>query len=154
MRLEVQITRDRGRLAATNWTEGTAPLRSKWPASLRGASDFAVVPLNRCDLESQASAVPNRSARLSVLFLLLLLSFLTAVNTAHQSLLSSSPRFQCRAVGRVWTTWTPSRGRVIGVRPEQRIVLYAKSGGRWWIQPFASRTRYSPKSKGIPNGRM
>jgi len=28
-------------------------------------------------------------------------------------------------------------GRVIGVRPEQRIVLYAKSGGRWWIQPFA-----------------
>ena len=22
-------------------------------------------------------------------------------------------------------------GRVIGVRPEQRIVLYAKSGGRW-----------------------
>jgi len=27
-------------------------------------------------------------------------------------------------------------GRVIGVRPEQRIVLYAKSGGRWWIQPF------------------
>ena len=28
-------------------------------------------------------------------------------------------------------------GRVIRVRPEQRIVLYAKSGGRWWIQPFA-----------------
>jgi len=28
------------------------------------------------------------------------------------------------------------QGRVIGVRPEQRIVLYAKSGGRWWIQPF------------------
>jgi hypothetical protein len=28
-------------------------------------------------------------------------------------------------------------GRVIGVRPEQQIVLYAKSGGRWWIQPFA-----------------
>lgn len=28
-------------------------------------------------------------------------------------------------------------GRVIGVRPEQRIVLYAESGGRWWIQPFA-----------------
>src|SRR5882672_12258841 len=28
-------------------------------------------------------------------------------------------------------------GRVIGVRPEQRIVLYAKSGGSWWIQPFA-----------------
>jgi hypothetical protein len=28
-------------------------------------------------------------------------------------------------------------GRVIGVRAEQQIVLYAKSGGRWWIQPFA-----------------
>src|ERR1700720_2201788 len=28
-------------------------------------------------------------------------------------------------------------GRVSGVRPEHRIVLYAKSGGRWWIQPFA-----------------
>jgi hypothetical protein len=28
-------------------------------------------------------------------------------------------------------------GRAIGARPEQRIVLYAKSGGRWWIQPFA-----------------
>jgi hypothetical protein len=28
-------------------------------------------------------------------------------------------------------------GKVIGVSPEQRIVLYAKSGGRWWIQPFA-----------------
>src|ERR1700675_2396741 len=28
-------------------------------------------------------------------------------------------------------------GRVTGGRPEQRIVLYAKSGARWWIQPFA-----------------
>ena len=28
-------------------------------------------------------------------------------------------------------------GRVMGVRPEQRIVLYAKSQDRWWIQPFA-----------------
>jgi len=28
-------------------------------------------------------------------------------------------------------------GRVTGVRPEQRVVLYAKSQGRWWIQPFA-----------------
>ena len=32
-------------------------------------------------------------------------------------------------------------GRVSDVRPElrpeKRIVLYAKSGGRWWIQPFA-----------------
>jgi len=28
-------------------------------------------------------------------------------------------------------------GRVIGVRTGQQLVLYAKSGGRWWIQPFA-----------------
>ena len=28
-------------------------------------------------------------------------------------------------------------GRVTSVRPEQRVVLYAKSQGRWWIQPFA-----------------
>jgi hypothetical protein len=28
-------------------------------------------------------------------------------------------------------------GRVTGGRPEQRIVLYAKSQYRWWIQPFA-----------------
>jgi hypothetical protein len=28
-------------------------------------------------------------------------------------------------------------GRVIGARAEQRIVLYAKGGGHWWIQPFA-----------------
>jgi hypothetical protein len=28
-------------------------------------------------------------------------------------------------------------GRVTGARPEQRIVLYAKSG-QWWVQPFAN----------------
>jgi len=28
-------------------------------------------------------------------------------------------------------------GRVTNVRPEQRVVLYAKNEGRWWIQPFA-----------------
>jgi hypothetical protein len=34
-------------------------------------------------------------------------------------------------------------GRVIGVRPGQRIVLYVKSGGRWWIQPFARDTLFT-----------
>jgi hypothetical protein len=28
-------------------------------------------------------------------------------------------------------------GRATGVRPGQQIVLYAKSDGRWWVQPFA-----------------
>lgn len=27
-------------------------------------------------------------------------------------------------------------GRVSGVRADQRIVLYAKSEGRWWVQPL------------------
>jgi hypothetical protein len=44
-------------------------------------------------------------------------------------------------------------GRVIGVRPEQRIVLYAKRGAAGGYSR-SLETRYSPKSKGIPNGRM
>lgn len=30
-------------------------------------------------------------------------------------------------------------GRVKGARPNQRIVLFARSGGVWWVQPFRSR---------------
>jgi len=30
-------------------------------------------------------------------------------------------------------------GRVRNARPDQQIVLYARSGGVWWIQPFANR---------------
>ena len=30
-------------------------------------------------------------------------------------------------------------GRVTGAQPGQQIVLYAKSEGLWWIQPFADR---------------
>jgi hypothetical protein len=33
----------------------------------------------------------------------------------------------------------PVAGRVKGGRPGQRIVLYARSGGVWWVQPFRSR---------------
>jgi len=33
----------------------------------------------------------------------------------------------------------PVAGRVNGARPNQRIVMFAKSGGVWWVQPFRSR---------------
>ncbi len=36
-------------------------------------------------------------------------------------------------------TLAPVTGRVTGARPDQRIVLYARSGGVWWVQPFRSR---------------
>jgi hypothetical protein len=34
-------------------------------------------------------------------------------------------------------------GIVTGVRPEQRIVFYAQSGGRWWMQPLARDPLFS-----------
>jgi hypothetical protein len=36
-------------------------------------------------------------------------------------------------------TLAPVAGRVKGARPGQRIVMFAKSGGVWWVQPFRSR---------------
>src|SRR5215831_1567008 len=33
----------------------------------------------------------------------------------------------------------PVAGRVKGARADQRVVLYAKSGTTWWVQPFRSR---------------
>jgi hypothetical protein len=33
----------------------------------------------------------------------------------------------------------PIAGRVAGAQPNQRIVLFAKSGGVWWVQPFRTR---------------
>src|SRR6266853_5729 len=90
--------------------------------------------LNRCELRSQASAL-NGPARLSVLF-----SFCLFLLDACQHGLSKPSieftKIPVAAVGGLDNMDT-IEGRVIGVRPEQRIVLYAKSGGRWWIQPFA-----------------
>ena len=40
------------------------------------------------------------------------------------------------------------KGRVLGAGPGQQIVLYAKSEGLWWIQPFTEK----PFTK-IENGR-
>jgi len=33
----------------------------------------------------------------------------------------------------------PVAGRVVGGRPNQRIVLFARSGNAWWVQPFRSQ---------------
>jgi hypothetical protein len=33
----------------------------------------------------------------------------------------------------------PVAGRVTGARPEQRVVLFARSDQGWWVQPFRSR---------------
>jgi hypothetical protein len=33
----------------------------------------------------------------------------------------------------------PIAGRVLGARPAQRIVLYARSGRVWWVQPFVAQ---------------
>jgi hypothetical protein len=40
-------------------------------------------------------------------------------------------------------------GRVVGVGPGQQIVLYAKSGGLWWVQPYTARpfTSIPPDSR-------
>ena len=91
--------------------------------------------LNRCELRCPAPAVLNRSGRLSVLFLFCLL-LLDACQHGISKPSIEFTKIPVAAVGGLDNMDTVE-GRVIGVRPEQRIVLYAKSGGRWWIQPFA-----------------
>src|SRR5580692_10096244 len=91
--------------------------------------------LNRCELRCQAPAVLNRSGRLSVLFFFCLL-LLDACQHGISKPSIEFTKIPVAAVGGLDNMDTVE-GRVIGVRPEQRIVLYAKSGGRWWIQPFA-----------------
>ena len=92
-------------------------------------------PLNRCDLASQAPAVLNRSARLSVIFLF---CFFLPDGCQHDI---SKPSIEFTRIP-VADTGGPDKmdtieGRATDVRPGQQIVLYAKSDGRWWIQPFA-----------------
>src|SRR5467141_1760450 len=91
--------------------------------------------LNGCDLRFQAPAVLNGSARLSVLFFFSLF-LLGACQRGIPKPSIEFTKIPVAAVGGLDNMDT-IQGRVIGVRPEQRIVLYAKSGGRWWIQPFA-----------------
>ncbi len=89
---------------------------------------------NRFDLRSQATAVLNKSAVcvLSFFFVLLLDGCHHAPSRPHVEF----TKIPVSAVGGL-DNMDIIEGRVIGVRPEQRVVLYAKSGGRWWIQPFA-----------------
>jgi hypothetical protein len=44
---------------------------------------------------------------------------------------------------------SPIKGRVIGAKPGQRIVIYAKGQYAWWVQPFADQpfTAIQPNSK-------
>ena len=90
--------------------------------------------LNRCDLKSQAPPVLNGSARLRVIFPFCLLLYACQHRISKPSI--EFTKIPVAAVGGLDNMDTIA-GRVIGVRPEQGIVLYAKSGGRWWIQPFA-----------------
>jgi hypothetical protein len=91
--------------------------------------------MNRCDPKFQAPAVLNKSVGLFALF-----SFGLFLLDACQNGISKPSieftKIPVAAVGGLDNMDTIA-GRVIGVGPEQRIVLYAKSGGRWWIQPFA-----------------
>jgi hypothetical protein len=91
--------------------------------------------LNRCDLSSQAPPVLDSPARLSVL-LFFCLFLLDACQRGISKPSIEFSKIPVTAVGGLDDMDT-IEGKVLGVRPEQRIVLYAKSGDRWWIQPFA-----------------
>src|SRR3984893_5480288 len=89
----------------------------------------------RLNRGAQAPAILKRSAPLSVLF-----SFCVFLLVACQHGISKPSieftKIPVAAVGGLDNMDT-IEGRVTGVRPEQRVVLYAKSQYRWWIQPFA-----------------
>jgi hypothetical protein len=91
--------------------------------------------LNRCSLRFQAPAVVNGSAQLSVLlfFCIFLLDACQRGISKPSIEFNKIPLAAVRDLDNMDTI----QGRVIGVRPEQRIVLYAKTEGRWRIQPFA-----------------
>ena len=89
--------------------------------------------LSRRNLRFQAPAVVNGPARLSVLLCIFLL------DACQRGISKPSIEFTkipLAAVGSLDNMDT-IEGRVTSVRPEQRVVLYAKNEGRWWIQPFA-----------------
>jgi hypothetical protein len=89
----------------------------------------------RLNRGSQAPAILKRYARRSVLFPFYLFLFVACQHGVSKSSIEFI-KIPLAAVGGLDNMDT-IEGRVIGVRPEQQIVLYAKSGGRWWIQPFA-----------------
>jgi hypothetical protein len=91
--------------------------------------------LNRCNLRFQELAVVNGSARLSVL-LLFCIFLLDACQRGISKHSIEFTKIPLAAVGGL-DNMDNIEGRVTSVRPEQRVVLYAKSEGRWRIQPFA-----------------
>jgi len=62
--------------------------------------------------------------------------------------LSSSPTVPVAGAGDSEKLST-IKGRVIGARPGQQIVLYAKGETAWWVQPFVDQpfTTIHPNSK-------
>jgi hypothetical protein len=77
----------------------------------------------------------NRSDRLSVL-LFFCIFLLDACQSGISKPSIEFTKIPLAAVGGLDNMET-IEGRVTSVRPEQRVVLYAKSEGRWRIQPFA-----------------
>src|SRR5713101_2476412 len=98
--------------------------------------DFAKT-CHRCDIFWQTATTRKAFARTLAVFLCLevLLIGCRSLKTFARPIIEFT-KIPVSAVGGLDNMDT-IEGRVIGVRPEQRIVLYAKSGGRWWIQPFA-----------------
>jgi len=91
--------------------------------------------LNRCNLRFHSPAVVNGSARLSVL-LFFCIFLLDACQRGISGPSIEFTKIPVAAVGGLDNMDT-IEGKVTDVRPEQRVVLYAKSRGSWWIQPFA-----------------
>ena len=91
--------------------------------------------LNRCNQRFQAPPVAYGSAGLSV-FLFFCIFLLDACQRGISRPSIEFTKIPLAAVGGLDNMDT-IEGGVTSVRPEQRVVLYAKSEGRWWIQPFA-----------------
>src|SRR5262245_53524094 len=84
--------------------------------------------------------MPRRS-RLA--FALATSSIVCLVAVACQSSRSAEPSIEFTTIPQADAggpaTLAPVAGRVKGARPNQRVVMFAKSGGVWWVQPFRSR---------------
>src|SRR5580704_5549686 len=91
--------------------------------------------LTRCDGSSHPPAVLNRSAAQVVLFF----SCLFLLDACQHGTFGPSIEFTKIPVADIGgpDKMNVIEGRATGVRPGQQIVLYARSEGRWWIQPFA-----------------
>jgi len=91
--------------------------------------------LTRCDVRSHPPAVLNRSAPLVVLFFFSLFLFDACQHSTSKTAIEFT-KIPVADVGGP-DKMDAIEGRATGVRPGQQLVLYARSEGRWWIQPFA-----------------